>query len=280
MQIEEERQREVKRRREQERQQRLDEQRAKQEHQNKYIQQFAKKYGDQFNREDLINLQKLLNNEIPFNDLENSVSNEIEKRKIEAIKNKLLGEKPFKFYQCARNFLNLYQINDEKMLKILEEVLREKNLYSESHIYLKLALNKIEDEIKAENFKRRLFEENHTTLKDIDNFSGYEFERFLKQLFEKMGYEVEQTRLSGDQGADLVVVKFGEKTVIQAKRFAGKVGNKAVQEIMAAISLYKADKGMVVTNSYFTPAAVELGRANKIELIDRDQLKKWIESYW
>ena len=95
-----------------------------------------------------------------------------------------------------------------------------------------------------------------------------------------MGYQVEQTRLSGDQGADLVIVKFGEKTVIQAKRFGGKVGNKAVQEIMAAISLYEAQKGMVITNNYFTPAAVKLANANNIELVDRDALEELINKHW
>ena len=97
---------------------------------------------------------------------------------------------------------------------------------------------------------------------------------FLSDLYNKMGYEVEPTKLSGDQGADVVVIKFGEKTVIQAKRYGGTVGNKAVQEIIAAISLYKAQKGIVITNNYFTKSAVELAEANKIELIDRDGLKE------
>ena len=95
-----------------------------------------------------------------------------------------------------------------------------------------------------------------------------------------MGYQVEQTRLSGDQGADLVVVKFGEKTVIQAKCYSGKVGNYAIQEIFAAMNLYKAHKGMVVTNNYFTPAAFELADANNIELIDRDSLEELIRKFW
>lgn len=115
---------------------------------------------------------------------------------------------------------------------------------------------------------------------NIDQLNGYEFEGFLKTLSSKMGYQVEQTRLSGDQGADLVIVKFGEKTVIQAKRFGGKVGNKAVQEIMAAISLYEAQKGMVITNNYFTPAAVKLANANNIELVDRDALEELINKHW
>ncbi|MGI8849419.1 MAG: restriction endonuclease [Pyrinomonadaceae bacterium] len=132
-----------------------------------------------------------------------------------------------------------------------------------------------------ENFEKRLNEGNEQIFfENIDQLNGYEFEDFLKTLFSKMGYQVEQTRLSGDQGADLVIVKFGEKTVIQAKRFGGKVGNKAVQEIMAAISLYEAQKGMVITNNYFTPAAVKLANANNIELVDRDALEELINKHW
>ncbi|MBK6586893.1 MAG: restriction endonuclease [Acidobacteria bacterium] len=86
--------------------------------------------------------------------------------------------------------------------------------------------------------------------------------------------------MSGDQGADVVVVKFAEKTVIQAKRFTGNVGNFAVQEIMAAISMYQAQKGMVITNSYFTPSARDLANVNNIELVDRDDLDELIIKHW
>jgi HJR/Mrr/RecB family endonuclease len=95
-----------------------------------------------------------------------------------------------------------------------------------------------------------------------------------------MGYKVEHTKLSGDQGADLVVVKFGIKTVIQAKCYSGTVGNYAVQEIFAACSLYGAHRGVVVTNNYFTPAAIELAAANNIELTNREGLEELIRKFW
>ncbi len=49
---------------------------------------------------------------------------------------------------------------------------------------------------------------------------------------------------------------------------------------MAAISLYRAKKGMVITNNYSTPAADELANANNIELIDRDALEELINKHW
>ena len=66
-----------------------------------------------------------------------------------------------------------------------------------------------------------------------------------------MGYVVNSTELTGAQGADLILVKNGVKTVVQAKRYSGSVCNKAVQEIVAARNLYFAEKGIVVTNSIF-----------------------------
>jgi HJR/Mrr/RecB family endonuclease len=177
--------------------------------------------------------------------------------------------------------LDYYTIDDFKILGALLKILREKGFFVENIFELEKEIKRVAEEIELDKFEKLLFKDNEQSLfEDIDQLNGYDFEDFLKNLFSKMGYRVEQTRLSGDQGADLVVVKFGEKKVIQAKRFGAKVGNKAVQEIMAAISLYQAQKGMVITNNYFTPAAVELADANNIELIDRDALEELINKHW
>ena len=60
-------------------------------------------------------------------------------------------------------------------------------------------------------------------LNDIDKLSGSEFETFLKILFEKMGYEADKTKGSGDQGADLIINKLGHKIAVQAKRWMEKL---------------------------------------------------------
>jgi len=109
--------------------------------------------------------------------------------------------------------------------------------------------------------------------------SGKRFEKFMADLFEKMGYTVIRTKLSGDQGADLIIKKFGYKTAVQVKRWKRPVGNKAVQEIVAAKEYYNCDDAMVVTNSTFTKSAIELAHKNKVKLVDREELKKWIEKY-
>lgn len=94
-----------------------------------------------------------------------------------------------------------------------------------------------------------------------------------------MGYRVEHTKLSHDQGADLVVSKFGEKIVVQAKQYSNKVNNKAVQEIVAAIKHYGADRGMVITTDEFTRSAIELANSNNVDLINREKLEKMVKKF-
>jgi restriction system protein len=136
-------------------------------------------------------------------------------------------------------------------------------------------------DVEIQLFESRLNNETgRKTVEQIDRLNGYEFEGFLRELFSKMGYSVHHTPLSGDQGADLVIEKYGEKIVVQAKCYSGTIGNFAVQEIVAACLFYGAHRGMVVTNSYFTPAAIELASANNVELIDRKRLAELIERNW
>jgi len=144
----------------------------------------------------------------------------------------------------------------------------------------KLIINFV-DKKHAENVAHELINiyiSKDVTIYDIDLMKGTEFEFFLAQLFEKMGYEIEVTQKSGDQGIDLIAFKFGEKLGIQAKRYSGNVGNRAIQEVVAGLPLYKCKKGMVVSSSYFTKPAIELAKANKITLWDRDVLIKKLEN--
>ncbi len=114
----------------------------------------------------------------------------------------------------------------------------------------------------------------HSPLAEVDRMSGMEFEHYLKAHFENLGYKVNLTANTGDFGADLICKKDNETTLVQAKRYKKQVGIEAVQQIAAAKAYYKADKLMVVTNSFFTNAAKELARANNVELCDRTNINK------
>lgn len=250
----------------------------------RYIKQFAKKFGEKATQGDLDQLRVLLENwqwEFSVEELQGFIIAEVREQKLANLKSKIFADNPYNRGAILKTYLNFYRANDVGGLETLAALLEEKYSLSVNLIDLENELITIEKRNELDNFEKRLLEEDpQMFLEDVDRLSGYEFEDFLKTLFSKMGYQVERTRLSGDQGADLIVIKFGEKKVVQAKRFGGKVGNYAVQEIMAAISLYRADVGMVITNNHFTTSAIELAHANSIELIDRDGLEEMINKHW
>ncbi len=106
----------------------------------------------------------------------------------------------------------------------------------------------------------------------VDRMTGEEFEEFLACCFRNLGYAVEMTPKTGDFGADLILSKARKKTVVQAKRYQGKVGNSAVQEVVSAVKYYGAQDAIVITNSMFTSNAHKLAQANGVQLWGREQL--------
>ena len=107
---------------------------------------------------------------------------------------------------------------------------------------------------------------------DTASLSGVEFETYIARILKQLGFDVRGTPVTGDQGADLIAERDGKKVIIQAKRYEGTVGNKAVQEVIGALGFYARDEGWVVTNSTFTASAKALAQKTNIKLIDGPRL--------
>lgn len=90
-----------------------------------------------------------------------------------------------------------------------------------------------------------------------DDMTGLEYEKLVAKKLSTEGYSnVRVTPGSGDHGADiLAVAPNGESIAIQCKKYSSSVGQRAVQEAVAAKDYYKCHRAMVITNSTFTPAA-------------------------
>lgn len=115
------------------------------------------------------------------------------------------------------------------------------------------------------------------SMRKIDSMDGIAFEEFNAYLLRKLGYKAETTKASNDQGIDIVAKKGFKKIAIQTKRYKNKVGNSAVQEVVAGKKHYNCNKTLVITNNYFTRSAIELAKSNNVELWDRDVLKEKIK---
>lgn len=181
-------------------------------------------------------------------------------------------------------FIKKYNVGDLKSRTYLAEILDKPILDMEKT--LKQEYLKTEEENELEEFEKELLEgrksknpleELQTSRwdwEDINQMEGLDFERVLSEIFERLGYEAEVTQGSGDQGADLIIRKNGEKTVVQAKRYSDNVSNSAIQEVVASKEHYNAEKGMVVTTSDFTSSAESLARSNDIKLWNGSKLRK------
>ena len=193
-----------------------------------------------------------------------------------AFETNMMSNNPNLYQDYITNYINIYY-NNLSYTSLLVSLLDKNSVsYNENNINSDIisAIKKVE----MKQFESRLLLGTRKyTISDVQFLSGKEFEIFLQQMFNNLGYQVENLRHTHDQGADLIMSKFGERIVVQAKRYSGNVGNSAIQEIVAAIKHYKASRGMVVTTSYFTPSAIELAKSNNIDLIDRDKLAELID---
>lgn len=116
-------------------------------------------------------------------------------------------------------------------------------------------------------------------LNQIDYFEGIKFEEFVGELLYKNGYKnVEVTKGSGDFGADVIAEKDGNKYAFQCKRFNSTIGPKPIGEVLRGMHKYNCNKGVVITNNYFTKQAIREGEICDIELWDRDKLSILIEN--
>ena len=116
-------------------------------------------------------------------------------------------------------------------------------------------------------------------ISQIDGLSGTDFEKLLKEIFEKQGYSVSMTKPSHDYGADLVLEKNKKISLVQAKCYSKNIGIKAIQEIISARKHYDADELFVATNRYFSKDAMVLATEHNVRLIDRDVLVMLVKKY-
>ena len=113
------------------------------------------------------------------------------------------------------------------------------------------------------------------------------FERLVVQLLTSMGYGGSVAKAgralgrSGDGGVDGVIDEDAlglDRIYVQAKRYAdaNAVGSGEIRDFFGALDQVKANKGLFVTTSYFTPSAIKTveGLSKRIVLVDGAQLTK------
>jgi restriction system protein len=63
---------------------------------------------------------------------------------------------------------------------------------------------------------------------------------------------------------------------VQAKRYKANVGNRAVQMILGAKKYYGCDEAWIITNSFYTKAAIQMASKTEVRLYDRNGLLEFM----
>lgn len=111
---------------------------------------------------------------------------------------------------------------------------------------------------------------------DIWSLRGRPFESFVQRIFTNLGYQAEKPW--PDQGVDLIVSDGqGRKIAVQVKGgYERGVGNWAVQEVATGMRVHGCEGCLVITNSRFTPQAIQAAAAVGCYLLDGQQIRDLI----
>ena len=127
----------------------------------------------------------------------------------------------------------------------------------------------------------------HWKIVDMDLANNFgrlkarEFEKLIRALFERMGYDARLTSFVSDYGADVIARKNEETIVVEVKKFQDQVvGRPEVQKLLGSMFKYSANKAIFITTSEFTHQARELERTAPLELWNRTKLHTMIEKYF
>ncbi len=121
-------------------------------------------------------------------------------------------------------------------------------------------------------------------LKRVDELSSKEFEHLIIELIKGLGYcgdwgSVKHTGGPGDGGVDGIVYQDRlelERVYLQAKRYQPdhQIDPGTMNAFVGALAVKKAQKGVFVTTSFFTPSVEVIAHASPyhIALVDRGRL--------
>lgn len=106
-----------------------------------------------------------------------------------------------------------------------------------------------------------------------------DFEKYIGEIFRRLGYDVKVTGGSYDGGVDVIAEKDNRKHYIQCKRYSAKneVGVGAIRDFYGALADRLANgKGYFVTTGKFTLEAERFAEDKPIELVDSQRLLQYI----
>lgn len=135
-----------------------------------------------------------------------------------------------------------------------------------------------------ENYKKwELFSCKLEIQNVIDTYSEKptEFEKLCAAIFESMGYTAMVTPPTNDGGYDIMLINEMGRGIVECKCYAinNMIGRPAIQKLVGANTIAKADKMFFVTTSDFSVAASVYANEAGVELINGKVLLQMMSQY-
>lgn len=115
------------------------------------------------------------------------------------------------------------------------------------------------------------------------------FEKIIAELLSEKGFEVELTKQTRDNGYDILALKHIKdfspvKYLVECKKYSPerKIGVEIIRSFKDVILTEKANKGIIVTTSYFSRDAIKKQTESPL-LLDyknKDELMEWVNDYY
>src|SRR5215831_14581227 len=107
---------------------------------------------------------------------------------------------------------------------------------------------------------------------NVRSMTAVSFKEFTESLFREMGYTVEITPGTSDDGIDLLLRKNNQLIGVQCKRWNTPVTEPIIRDFYSAIRSSEAQSGYVITTSTFTSHAYSFAEGKPIQLVDLEAL--------
>ncbi|ONC41633.1 hypothetical protein AQ914_18260 [Burkholderia pseudomallei] len=122
--------------------------------------------------------------------------------------------------------------------------------------------------------------DSQRNLNSLRSLSWREFERLVGEAYRRLGYVVDVVGQGGaDGGVDLVLMRPGEKVLVQCKQWrANSVGASVVREMAGLMLHHQASGVKIVCVGKFTRDARAFADGKQIELVSGDDLLRLVRS--
>ena len=131
------------------------------------------------------------------------------------------------------------------------------------------------ERVRRENERQRKARVRQQQRQKIDHWQsldGIGFERELAALFRALGYRVESTPVSGDQGIDLILRKDGKLAVVQCKAHKNGVGPAVARNLLGSMVGYGAQSAVLACTGGFSRGVYEWVEGKPIWLLSMEEI--------